>query len=107
VILIVVKFPARPEVAAAFMEAVADFTAATRAEPGNVMFEWSRSLDDPNEFVLVEGFRDAEAGGTHVKSSHFTAAIDTLSGLVSARPKIINVEVPGEDWSEMAEVQPR
>ncbi|MCW2529157.1 MAG: Antibiotic biosynthesis monooxygenase [Pseudonocardiales bacterium] len=106
-IFIVVKFPVRPEAADTWMDSVADFTAGTRAEPGNVMFEWSRSMDDPNEYVLVEGFRDADAGGAHVNSQHFKAGIETMSDLVSGIPKIINVEVPRDDWSAMAEIQPR
>jgi hypothetical protein len=42
-----------------------------------------------------------------VKSEHFEAAIETMSDLVSEVPEIINVEVPGDDWSRMAEVTPR
>jgi quinol monooxygenase YgiN len=44
-----------------------EFTEATRAEPGNLWFEWSRSLDDPMEYVLVEAFRDGDAGAAHVR----------------------------------------
>ncbi|SCE34579.1 hypothetical protein GA0115249_118745 [Streptomyces sp. PpalLS-921] len=43
----------------------------------------------------------------HVNSDHFKAAIDTMSGLVAEIPEIINVEVPGTEWSRMAEVTPR
>ena len=80
-----------------------DFTDATLAEPGNVFFEWSRSTDDPNEFVLCEGFRDDDAGAAHVSSDHFRAAMDLMPDLVADTPKIINVQIPGDGWSEMAE----
>ena len=33
---------------------------------GCLWFDWSRSLDDPNEYVLVEAFRDGDAGAAHV-----------------------------------------
>jgi hypothetical protein len=33
----------------------------------NPFFDWSRSVDDPNEFVLVEAFRDGDAGAAHVQ----------------------------------------
>ncbi|MCW2540633.1 MAG: antibiotic biosynthesis monooxygenase [Frankiales bacterium] len=105
-IFIVVKFPVRPERVDDWLDAVADFTAATRAEPGNIMFEWSRSVDDETEFVLVEAFRDGEAGVAHVKSSHFSQAVAVMAELVSEVPKIINGELPAEGWSAMAEVQP-
>ena len=70
-IFIVVKFPVRPERSDEWMSLVADFTKATRAEPGNLFFEWSRSVDDPNEFVLVEAFVDGEAGAAHVAFRSF------------------------------------
>ena len=57
-IFIVVKWPVRPEYADDWPAIVADFTEGTRGEVGNLFFDWSRSLDDPNEWVLVEGFRD-------------------------------------------------
>lgn len=106
-IFIVVKFPVLPERSDEWLSLVKDFTEATRAEPGNVFFEWSRSADDPNEYVLCEGFRDDDAGGAHVHSDHFKAAMNLMPNLVAGTPKIINVKIPGDGWSEMAEVQPR
>ena len=70
-IFIVVKFEVKDEYAERWPEIVADFTAATRQEPGNKWFDWSRSLDNPNEYVLVEAFED-DAAEAHVKSEHFT-----------------------------------
>jgi len=104
VILIVVKNPIRPERADEFPELVAEFTAATRAEPGNVCFDWYRSVDDPNEYVLVEAFADAAAGEAHVSSDHFQAARTVLPTLLAGVPEIVNVEVP-DGWSRMAEVE--
>jgi quinol monooxygenase YgiN len=107
VIFIVVKWPVRPEYADTFLDEVAEFTRDTRAEPGNIFFEWSRSVDDPNTFYLVEAFRDG-TGGDHVNSDHFTKAISRLPDVVSAQPDIVSVgDVPGEGWSKMGEVQPR
>ena len=57
-IFIVVKFPVKPEYTEKWLDLTRDFTEATRAEPGNKWFEWSRSVEDPNEFVLVEAFED-------------------------------------------------
>ena len=73
-IFITAKFPVRPEHADAWPEISRAFTEATRAEEGCLWFEWSRSLDDSNEYVLVEAFRDGDAGGAHVNSDHFKAA---------------------------------
>jgi quinol monooxygenase YgiN len=107
VIFIVVRFPVLPERSDEWLSLVADFTAATRAEPGNLFFDWSRSADDPNEFVLLEAFRDSDAGAAHVGSPHFQAAMELLPDAIAATPRIINVEVPGDRWSMMGELAPR
>jgi len=89
-IFIVVKFETKPEWTDRWPELVAAFTAATRAEEGNLWFEWSRSLDNPAEYVLVEAFRDGDAGGVHVNSDHFKRAMQELPQALTSTPKIIN-----------------
>ncbi|BBX72412.1 antibiotic biosynthesis monooxygenase [Mycobacterium shinjukuense] len=103
-IFIVVKFATKPEWTERWPELVAEFTAATRAEPGNLWFEWSRSLDDPAEYVLVEAFRDAEAGSLHVNSDHFKRAMQRLPQALSCTPKIISQTIDATGWSVMAEM---
>ena len=56
-IFIVVKHPVRAEYADRWPELTRNLTATTRAEPGNISLEWAGSADDPNEWVLVEAFR--------------------------------------------------
>ncbi len=107
-IFIVVRWPVRPEFADQWLDLVADFTAATRAEPGNLFFDWSRDIDDPNKFTLVEAFADGDAGVAHVNSQHFKTATSWMPDKVTATPEIINVEIPeASGWSEMGEVKPR
>jgi quinol monooxygenase YgiN len=105
VILIVVKHPVRPEYADEWPSLVREFTVATRAEPGNISFDWYRSADDPNEWLLVEAFRDGEAGRAHVESAHFRAAVASLPTWLAHVPEIVHVEVPGDGWSRMSEIQ--
>lgn len=104
-IFIAVKFKVRPEHSDTWLSLVADFTEATRAEPGNLWFDWSRSVDDPNEFVLLEAFRDGDAGAAHVGSDHFKKAITVMPDALVETPRIINGELPGEEWSLMGEMQ--
>ena len=106
-IFIAVKFSVRPDIADEWISLTTPFTSATRNEPGNLFFEWSRSVDAPNQFVLLEAFRDREAGEAHVNSDHFKLAMALMPDLIAARPEIIHVETPGEGWSTMAELQPR
>jgi quinol monooxygenase YgiN len=103
-IFIVVKFETKPEWAERWPELVASFTTATRAEQGNLWFEWSRSLDNPTEYVLVEAFRDSAAGGVHVNSDHFKRAMHDLPQALASTPKIINQTIDATGWSEMGEM---
>lgn len=103
-IFIVVKFETKPEWADRWPELVAPFTAATRAEPGNLWFDWSRSLDNGCEYVLVEAFRDGDAGGDHVHSDHFKQAVEQLPQALASTPKIISQSIDATGWSRMAEM---
>ncbi|MER6177639.1 putative quinol monooxygenase [Streptosporangium sp. NPDC001681] len=105
-IFIAVKFTVRPERAEEWLSLVDDFTQATRSEPGNVFFEWSRSVEVPGQFVLLEAFASPAAGEAHVNSEHFRTAMAWMPELITKTPEIINVEVPGEGWSQMAELSP-
>jgi len=103
-IFIAAKFPVLPQHADAWPEISRAFTEATRAEPGCLWFQWSRSLDDPTEYVLVEAFRDGDAGNAHVGSDHFKEAQRTLPAYLAATPKIVNATIPQDDWSVLGEM---
>lgn len=106
-IFITAKFRVKPADADAWPDIVAGFTDATRAEPGCLWFDWSRSVEDPTEYVLVEAFRDGEAGGAHVNSAHFKAAQGSLPPHLVETPRIVNFEIPQDDWSELGEMAVR
>ncbi|MFF9409975.1 putative quinol monooxygenase [Streptomyces anandii] len=103
-IFITAKFRVLPEHADAWPEITREFTEATRGEPGCLWFEWSRSLDDPDEYVLTEAFRDDEAGAAHVGSGHFATARRVLPRHLAETPRIVNVTVPQDDWSRLGEM---
>jgi quinol monooxygenase YgiN len=103
-IFITAKFRVLPEHADAWPEITSEFTQATRAEPGCLWFDWSRSVADPAEYVLVEAFRDDEAGAAHVQSDHFKAAQQTLPTHLAETPRILNATIPQKDWSVLGEM---
>jgi quinol monooxygenase YgiN len=103
-IFITAKFRIKPEHAERWTEIVREFTQAARDEPGCLWFDWSRSVEDRTEYVLVEAFRDDAAGAEHVQSDHFKKAQKTLPPYLSATPRIINATVAQEDWSELGEM---
>ena len=103
-IFIVAKFKVKPEHADDWPELAREFTEATRAEPGCLWFDWSRSVDDPNEYVLVEAFKN-DAGEAHVNSDHFRKAQQDLPPLLQETPKVRNVVMDGDEWHELGEME--
>lgn len=102
-IFIVVKFNVKPDWSERWLDLTRDFTEATRREPGNLWFEWSRSVDNPNEFVLVESFED-DAAGAHVNSDHFKQAMQQMPEALLETPKIISRQIEGSEWDRMGEL---
>ena len=103
-IFIVVKFRPKSEYLESFPDLVSEFTKATRSEPGNLWFDWSRNLEDPSEYVLVEGFRDGDAGKQHVTSDHFSKFVAEAPGWLASTPLIISQMIDATGWSEMDEM---
>ena len=104
-ILINVKFKPLPENVENFREIVSEFTEATRAEAGCLFFEWYRSTDNPDEYFLLEGFKD-DAAEAHVGSEHFKKACELFPTVLSETPEIINTLIEGKtEWDRMAEFQ--
>jgi len=106
-IFITARFPVKPEHADDWPEISRPFTEATQAEAGCLWFFWSRSVEDPNEYVLVEAFADDAAGGAHVGSAHFQQAQQDLPQYLSRTPDIVSTTVPGTAWSELGELAVR
>jgi quinol monooxygenase YgiN len=103
-IFITAKFRVLPEYADRWPEIAGEFTRATRGEAGCLWFDWSRSLDDPTEYVLVEAFRDGDAGAAHVQSAHFREAQRTLPRHLAETPRIVNTTIPQDDWALLGEM---
>lgn len=102
-ILINVKYQVLPEHADDFLDKVSWFTDATRAEDGNIFFDWFRNPEKPTEFILVESFHD-DADVAHVESDHFKRACEEIPQYLQETPEIINTKIPGKtEWDEMAE----
>lgn len=102
-ILINVKFQPLAEHVENFRELVDDFTTASRAEEGNIFFDWYRSEDNPDEYILIEAFAD-DAAEAHVTSPHFKAAQEYLPTLLTRTPQVINTTIEGKtQWDELVE----
>jgi quinol monooxygenase YgiN len=60
---------------------IADLAELVRAEPGNVVFEPYRRVEDPARFIVHEVYRDEAAFQAHIGASYgaeFNAALGPL-----------------------------
>ncbi|UAL30629.1 antibiotic biosynthesis monooxygenase [Nocardioides rotundus] len=103
-IFICVKWKIKPEYADQWPELSREFTEATRAEDGNLFFDWSRSVEDPETYVLIEAFKD-DAAEAHVTSDHFKKAQAELPQHVQETPLIRNVQMEGDGWDRLGEFE--
>jgi quinol monooxygenase YgiN len=102
-ILINVRFRPLPEYLENFREVVTDFTDAARAEDGCLFFQWYRNTDDPEEYLLIEAYKDG-TDVAHVQSDHFKAACEMFPKILRETPQIINDHIDGKaEWDRMAE----
>lgn len=102
-IFIVVKFPIRPDRREDWLTNIKRYQDAVRAEQGNLFFDTYESIEEPNQFVVVEGFESPEAGAAHVKTDHFKDFLSWGPGVVAEVPRIIHTELEG-GWGEMGEL---
>ncbi|NUL44189.1 antibiotic biosynthesis monooxygenase [Cellulosimicrobium funkei] len=102
-IFIVVKFNVKPEWSDRWLDLTRSFTEDTREEPGNLWFDWSRSVENPNEFVLIEAFED-DSAEAHVSSEHFQRAMQEMPQALVETPQIISRQIEGTAWDRMGEL---
>jgi quinol monooxygenase YgiN len=106
-IFIVVKFPIRPDKLDEWESVREAHTRGARSEEGCLFFDYSRSVDDPNEYVCVEAFRDEDAAVHHVNTQALKDFFERMPDIVSAQPTIINMAIDQDDWGPMGEIVPR
>ena len=72
-----------------FEKAFLALTEKVRAnEPGNIFYALNRSQTDPQLYLVMEQYTDADALEAHRKSDYFLAANGVLGGLVAGAPEI-------------------
>ncbi len=72
-ITLIVTYKCKPEMREEFLEMI--FTegidADCRAEDGNIRYEYFKPVENSDELVLIEKWRDADALANHGKQAHF------------------------------------
>jgi quinol monooxygenase YgiN len=106
-ILINITMPIRPDKMDEWLAVADRYAKDVNSEDGCMFFQFARSLVDGNEFICIEGFRNAEAGATHAAQPYVKRFFEIVPDLVSAQPKIIYIDTPHNGFGPMAEIQPR
>jgi len=106
-ILINIKMQIRPEKMDAWLALADSYAKDVNSEDGCLFFQFSRSLTDDNEFVCIEGFKDADAGATHVKQPYVAKFFEAAPDLVATQPQIIYIDTPHDGFGPMGEIKPR
>src|ERR1700761_6033930 len=106
-ILINIKMQIRPEKIDEWLAVADAYSKDVNAEEGCLFFKFSRSLTDENEFICIEGFKDADAGAAHVAQPHVKKFFAEAPDVVSAQPQILYIDTPHDGFGPMGEIQPR
>ena len=79
----VVKFRVKPGKNAEFEKAFREMQAGVREhEPGNIYYDFFVDNTDPQLYVIVERYKDADAVAAHGKSDHAKKMIATIRELM-------------------------
>lgn len=68
---VIAHYTAREGEGERVLELLAQLTAASRSEPGNLAYDYYRNAEDPNHIVLLERYTDVDAFAAHRASEHF------------------------------------
>lgn len=72
-IVLNVTYKCKPDLRAEFLEAILaeGIDVASRAEAGNLKYDYYIPFDDDGDLLLVEKWRDAEALAAHAEMPHY------------------------------------
>ena len=72
-IVLNVTYKCKPDMRDEFLEMIykEGIDAASRAEEGNIKYDYYMPVDNSDDLLLVEKWRDAEALAAHGKQEHF------------------------------------
>jgi quinol monooxygenase YgiN len=96
-----VHISVKPECVAEFKEATVANARESSKEPGIARFDFVQQADDPNRFVLVEVYRNAEAPARHKETRHYQIWRDAVAPMMAeprASVKFANLYPPDEKW---------
>lgn len=88
----VVKFKVKPGKNEAFEKAFLDMQKGVKAgEPGNINYDFYHDSTDPQSYVIIERYKNADAVKAHGQSDHAKKLIAALGDLMDGRPDALRL----------------
>jgi len=108
VLVITIRFTVHPEWTDHWPGLVREFTEATRAEEGNAWFRWSRDVEDPTVFYLMEGHRETGVE-EHLRSPLIPKIQREWPQALVGTPLVLKTSASGNGWKplDLLPVPPR
>jgi quinol monooxygenase YgiN len=93
---VIAHYFAKPGNGDAVLKPLTELAAATRGEPKNLYYEFFRSPLDPDHFVILEQYSDADGLALHRETEHFQRlGFGTIIPLLDRR-EVSSYSVPGD-----------
>lgn len=73
-----------PEKEQAYVEEIQSLVKASRAESGNIAYDFYKSVETEHAYIMVEVWKDQEAVAVHNSSEHFTSFIAKAKAYLTA-----------------------
>lgn len=99
--IVVVQVHVVPDGIDAFERATLENARASLREPGIARFDVIRQQDDPQRYLLIEVYRNAEAPAAHKETAHYQKWRDTVAPLMASprtSNKYDNLAPPDAGW---------
>jgi quinol monooxygenase YgiN len=92
-VLQVVRASIRPEQRDRWLELIRMNAAQTRAEEGCESYQICEDVETPNNFVIVERWRDLDAQYSHFRAPEFGELMGKLGDVIAGPPEVAIYEV--------------
>ncbi|HZW04995.1 MAG TPA: antibiotic biosynthesis monooxygenase [Anaerolineaceae bacterium] len=87
--IVLVHVHVKPNSVEAFRQATIKNAEKSLQEPGIARFDVIQQVDDPTHFILVEGYRSADASGKHKETMHYKEWRNTVESMMALPRKSI------------------
>lgn len=97
-ITFIAKLTVRPENAPAFEALMTHVTKLTLArEPGVAYYAWSKGVDEPDTYLVVEVYEDVAAQAAHMQTAWVKDSLPESAALIEGKPEIRQYVTPGAE----------